>query len=105
VDVEWIDPRRDLGALLPAFTPDERGALERIPDAERRAALFAAWTRKEARLKATGRGIGWGLAAGDRTAESARWTLVDIECGEDYRGTLAAEGSDWGVHILDSAES
>ncbi len=109
IDVEWVDPRRDLGALLPAFAPDERAELERIPDAERRAALFAAWTRKEARLKAMGQGIGWGLAPsdrapGDRVEDGARWTLVEIECGADYRGTLAAEGADWGVRVFDSAE-
>ncbi len=66
IDVEWVDPRRDLGAILPAFAAEERAALERIPEGERRAALFAAWTRKEAYLKAMGRGIGWGLAASDR---------------------------------------
>ncbi len=109
IDVEWVDPRRDLGAILPAFAAEERAALERIPEAERRAALFAAWTRKEAYLKAVGRGIGWGLAAddrapGDRAEERSRWTLVDIDCGEDYRGTLAAEGSGWEVRVFDSAE-
>jgi 4'-phosphopantetheinyl transferase len=109
IDVEWVDPRRDLGALLPAFAPDERAELERIAEGERRAALFAAWTRKEAILKATGRGIGWGLAASDRAPggcaeDRAPWTLVDIDCGEDYRGTLAAEGSGWEVRVFDSAE-
>jgi 4'-phosphopantetheinyl transferase len=104
IDVEWVDPRRELSGLLPAFAADERAALERVPAEERRAALFAAWTRKEARLKATGRGIGWGLAAGNRLEDPGRWTLFDIECGADYRGTLAAEGSGWEMRVFDSVE-
>ncbi len=120
VDVEWMDPRRDLGALAQAFTAEERGLIEGLPAALRPGAYFQTWTRKEAFLKAMGSGlakgldavtggVSWadpdgppGLEAG--AAGTPRWTLVDLDCGPYYRAALAAEGSGWEALLVGSAE-
>jgi 4'-phosphopantetheinyl transferase len=58
VDLEVHRPLPDLEALARScFTPEERAAVAACPPAQREAAFFAVWTRKEAVLKA----LGWGL--------------------------------------------
>ena len=58
VDVERVRPMPDAAQIAARFfAPDEREALERLDAAEREAAFFACWTRKEAFLKATGEGL------------------------------------------------
>lgn len=52
VDVEEIGPVDPL--LLPALHPEERAGLQRLPEADRAAAFFRLWTRKESLLKARG---------------------------------------------------
>lgn len=66
VDLERIRPElaRD-GIAAAAFSAGERAELARLPAAEREAAFFACWSRKEAFVKATGEGIGYGLEAFD----------------------------------------
>lgn len=55
VDVETIDPARDLAALAErAFDADEAAAVRSAPPAERAGIFYAAWTRREARLKCLG---------------------------------------------------
>lgn len=70
------------------------------------AAFFRCWTRKEAFIKATGRGLSQELAGFDVTLgpgvqaallrvegdDASRWSLCDIDVGEDYAGALAVEG-------------
>ena len=70
------------------------------------AAFFRCWTRKEAFIKATGRGLSQPLDAFDVTLapgvaaellrveedEASRWSMSDIDVGEDYAGALVVEG-------------
>jgi len=70
------------------------------------AAFFRCWTRKEAYIKAIGRGLSQALDAFDvtlapgeppallRASESdpARWTMRDLEVGEEYAAALMVEG-------------
>jgi 4'-phosphopantetheinyl transferase len=59
VDVERIDPRRDVLALAPrALGPEEAAAVREAPAGERSAAFHAAWTRREAVAKCLGVGLG-----------------------------------------------
>jgi 4'-phosphopantetheinyl transferase len=85
------------------FTPTEGEAFLRLPAAERTAAFFRLWTRKEALLKATGQGIAHGLerfevscepeggllaVEGDQ-ARAALWTLRSWSPAEGYVAAVA----------------
>ena len=87
------------------FSPFEVGVLCGLPEVDRVAAFFRCWTRKEAYIKATGRGLSQPLHGFDVTLGSGedvallrtddgsheRWQLVDIEVGDGYAGALAVE--------------
>ena len=104
VDVEYI--RTDFASADIArrfFSRAEVEAFNALPETERVAAFFRCWTRKEAFIKATGRGLSHPLDAFDvsldcpaallRAAEDnpSRWTLADIDVGEDYAAALAVK--------------
>jgi 4'-phosphopantetheinyl transferase len=58
VDIEVIRDGFDVLAIAEsALPPAEAAALRSLPAAERRVAFFRAWTRREAHVKATGRGL------------------------------------------------
>ena len=59
VDVELIEPKRDLVALAERALPQEDAVTVREANEPERPTLFyAAWTRHEARLKCLGTGLG-----------------------------------------------
>lgn len=58
VDIEWLDQAGDWSTLAEVcFHPQERAYLEALPRGERAEAFAGIWTRKEARIKATGEGF------------------------------------------------
>ena len=73
---------------------------------EQVAAFFRCWTRKEAFIKATGRGLSQALDGFDVTLgpgvqaellraeddDASRWSLYDIDVGPGYAAALAVEG-------------
>ncbi len=62
IDLEFARHVRQLDRLVEQyFAPAEEKALTALPDDQRAQAFLAAWTRKEACLKATGEGIAGGL--------------------------------------------
>ena len=70
------------------------------------AAFFRCWTRKEAYIKAIGRGLSQPLDGFDVTLapevppallradedDASRWSLSDIDVGSDYAAALVVEG-------------
>jgi 4'-phosphopantetheinyl transferase len=89
----------------------EKHALSRFVDESKRTACLQLWTRKEAYVKADGRGMSLPLkhvdvsVPADRVAVlnnatgkskvSMRWMLETLAVGPDYVAALAAEGQDW----------
>jgi len=112
VDIEYI--RADFADEQIArrfFSPREVEALCALPFRAQVRAFFNCWTRKEAYIKATGRGLSQTLDSFDvsltpgepaallntvedqQEREDVRWTLCELEVGQDYAATVAVEGS------------
>ena len=111
VDIERITPDVPVEELAEmVFSTPERQILGDLDGRSRREVFFRFWARKEAYIKADGRGVSLPLeridvSGQDRVAildESTgtwrtpeRWTLRTIEAGRDHAAALAAEGRDW----------
>lgn len=116
VDIEYM---RSLGHdeyLLLAeshFSQDERVALRALPASLRQQGFFNCWTRKEAYIKARGKGLSIPLDAFDvslvpdepaallasREAPFtvAAWSLSTLAVPQDYAAALIVEGHDWHI--------
>lgn len=114
VDIERVRAVEDAARIVERFfAPSEREAFLRELDYCREEAFLRAWTRKEAYLKGIGEGLAFALdrvevslASGEpprlirvegRPDEPANWSLIDLEPRVGYLGTLAVEGSCWGL--------
>lgn len=108
VDVEYI--RADFAGTDIArrfFSPHEVAALSALPAEQQVAAFFRCWTRKEAYIKAIGRGLSQPLDGFDVTLapelppallradedDPSRWSLSDIDAGSEYAAALMVEGT------------
>jgi 4'-phosphopantetheinyl transferase len=93
------------------FSPREVAALRALSGERRHEAFFVCWTRKEAYLKATGKGLSLpldcfdvSLLPGEPAAllatrhdptEVGRWSLRALAPAQGYAGALAVEGRGW----------
>jgi len=106
VDVELCKDRKSLAGLVEkCFADEEAGYWHRLPQAEKTREFYRFWTRKEAFVKATGRGIALGLDQcvinPERATEflrvpescgvAAEWRVCDIDLGPAVCGALAAK--------------
>ncbi len=82
-----------------------------MPEQQRVAGFFNCWTRKEAYIKARGKGLSLPLnefdvtltpgepakllATRDDPAHAARWVMQALKPDRDYAAALAVEGSGW----------
>ena len=115
VDIEQIRSGLDYEQLAgQVFSLAEQQSLQSVPAAQRMAAFFNGWTRKEAYIKAQGMGLSLPLAQFTVTlapdepprllstqhdpAEAGRWSLQAISTAPGYVGAVVAEGQDWTVH-------
>lgn len=58
IDIEYAERKIDwLGISRRFFTQNEQQALFKLPEAEQKTAFFKIWTRKEAHMKVTGKGL------------------------------------------------
>lgn len=106
VDVEHI--RADFASADIArryFSRAEVEVFNTLPQEEQVAAFFRCWTRKEAYIKAIGKGFSQALDAFDVTLapnappallraeddDASRWFLADVDVGGRYAGALIVE--------------
>ncbi|MFF8266665.1 4'-phosphopantetheinyl transferase family protein [Streptomyces sp. NPDC016562] len=94
VDVEETPSAEAVVDVLPTLHPAESAELTALEPGERRAALARGWSRKEACLKAIGRGLALGLVepyvgCGPTPATVADWTLADLPAPAGYTAALA----------------
>jgi 4'-phosphopantetheinyl transferase len=122
IDIERHDTELDYARLSRRlFSPAEAAALASIDDAKERVkAFFRCWTRKEAYIKAQGKGMVLGLRSFDVTlapgegarlvttrpdaAEAGRWQLRDLQPAPGYAAALAVKGWDWTLRCWTWAE-
>jgi 4'-phosphopantetheinyl transferase len=109
VDIERIDtnfPYQQIAERY--FSPLENAVLRSIPEPIQLKAFFTCWTRKEAYIKAVGKGLSIPLdcfdvtlAPGEPAAllnfqekpeEASRWSLIELIPSPDTIATVAVEG-------------
>ena len=87
VDVERIREIEDMDALFRSISSArEYSAFRVLPRAERTRAFFETWTRKEACVKATGRGLSTPLA----DVDASRSPVVTLNLAPGYAAALCA---------------
>ena len=109
LDVETTTRRADEGLIEYALSPAETASLADLPAEERAAAFFVYWTRKEAVMKATGKGLRIPLKSitfsrhdeparlvfsGDAALNPATTRLADLEAADGYRAAIAVLTTD-----------
>lgn len=109
VDVEEVrDAEVDDLARI-AFSPAELAVFEAVPPSDRKGAFFTYWSRKEAVVKATGKGMSVPMSKLTLTAHDAQPRvvtsdapevdiaavhMVDLNAGDGYRASVAVFGTE-----------
>jgi 4'-phosphopantetheinyl transferase len=118
VDVEQIDPTVELEEIAAhMFCPGERDDLMSLPPDQKLRGFFRCWCRKEAFIKASGKGLAMPLDQFDvalrraepvvvaapraDATEQKQWTVRDLDVGPSHAAAVAAEGLDWRVKPLE----
>jgi 4'-phosphopantetheinyl transferase len=118
VDVERV--RADVETLQIAghyFSPNEVAALTALPSELAVRGFYTCWTRKEAYIKAIGKGLSQALdsfdvslepgspaallACRDDPTEVDRWSMQALHPGPGYVGALAVDGGGWRLDLHD----
>ena len=114
VDVERIRPDVEVERIAEQFfSGGEIAALRALEGRDRLEGFYRCWTRKEAYVKATGRGLSLPLdsfdvlTAAPSSGEGGAveiageggmwWRVEDMAAGEAYAAAVAAQGTDWAV--------
>lgn len=109
VDIEYVRQNPERMALAGRFfSPREAAALRSLPESQQEQAFYRCWTRKEAYIKAAGKGLSLpleqfdvSLAPGDPPAllrndidpaETSRWLFYPLPPISGWEAALAAEG-------------
>ena len=118
VDIERIREEVTMDKIAGRFfSPAEARALSALPAHQQAEAFFDCWTRKEAWIKARGRGLSIALnsfevslAPGEPARllatrpdpeEASRWSLLALECEPGYAAALAVAGEIGNVRVAD----
>jgi 4'-phosphopantetheinyl transferase len=120
VDVEKMRVKTDCTKLATRyFSKNEVAALNQVPAKNQREAFFNCWTRKEAFLKATGKGISFGLDQFDVAfwptadarllatrfdeSEAANWAMANIPIDSGYAASVCIKADSQADNSLDIA--
>jgi 4'-phosphopantetheinyl transferase len=122
VDIELIRddfPVEDIAHHY--FSPAEVAVLDGLPDRLKHRAFFDCWTRKEAFIKARGKGLSIpldsfdvSLAPGeaarllrirDEAGQPSDWSLFDLRPAPGCAGALAIRGQNWRLSLWEFAAS
>ena len=118
IDVEAVRPMDDWRDIAQShFSQSEISALQGTAESDQQNAFFRCWTRKEAFIKAHGRGLSIpldsfavSLAREETPAlleckwdpeETKRWQFVSLDLGARFAGALAVRGKDRTVRHFD----
>lgn len=106
VDIEFCKPRTSLAGLVDkCFADEEIAYWNKLPEAEKTVEFYRFWTRKEAFVKATGRGIALGLnhcvinpenptgflRVPAEYGEASTWHVEDIDLGAGLCSALVTD--------------
>lgn len=96
------------------FSPFENAVLRSLPEHQQLRAFFTCWTRKEAYIKAVGKGLSIplnqfdvSLAPGEPAAllnvegnpeEASKWSLIELFPSSDMVAAVAVAGDCWKLH-------
>ena len=120
VDIESCKPRTSLAGLVDkCFAEEEIAYWNKLPEAQKILEFYRFWTRKEAFVKATGRGIGLGLNRcvinPENQAEFLRvpadygqastWHVQDIALGQGVCSALVTDKDIVDVRLMDLAST
>jgi 4'-phosphopantetheinyl transferase len=114
IDVEACRPMPDLEEIAKShFSRREIAALQETIEPDRQNAFFRCWTRKEAFIKAQGRGLSipldsFAVSLGPEAfpailecawdpEEPARWQLFSLPLDEGFMGALAITRGEWTI--------
>jgi 4'-phosphopantetheinyl transferase len=99
VDVEAIRATADMDAIAARFfSPAEQRALASLPPAQRLAASFQCWTRKEAYVKGIGAGLTFPLrtvdvwAGGRQPVMVSGWSVHQVDVAPGFAAAVAGAG-------------
>lgn len=115
VDIEYMRPDLDYQSLAEHyFSSLEHQMLQALPASARLEAFYQCWTRKEAYIKARGKGLSIPLDVFDVSLrpdepamvlgsredpqETERWKLYALHSDSNYASALAVEGHGWHLH-------
>jgi len=115
VDIEGINQKFScLEIAKKFFSPLENSVLRSLPEHLQATAFFTCWTRKEAYIKAVGKGLSIplnqfdvSLAPGEPAAllnveenpeEASKWSLIELFPSSDMVAAVAVAGDCWKLH-------
>jgi 4'-phosphopantetheinyl transferase len=118
IDVEEIDTSKDSGRLLDhVFSESEKRDYMNIPETKKLEAFYTCWSRKEAYIKARGKGLSIPLdsfsvtvdpdeiprlISADPESETSGWFMNDIKVAPGYSSSVVVSGTEPYFHYLDA---
>lgn len=118
VDVEFMrDGFASFEMARRFFAPGEIDSLEQLETADFKQGFFNCWTRKEAYIKAVGKGLSQPLSQFEVSLQpgvrpailysahdpdvAEKWSVFDLNMATNYAAAAMVEGQGWQVHCWD----